>query len=67
MNITTRSITLKDDFIWVDVVWNQDSGQIFETKSLEWADDSTLFENIALFLGNDCVIEGQVFDLRAQE
>lgn len=65
MKVSTRTITLRNDGIWVDVVWTQESGCIFESRVIAYQ-DMPLADNIALELGKDAQIEGQIFDLRDQ-
>ena len=54
---------MRDDGIWVDVVWIQNSGSIFETKVIAY-NGMDVVENLIEGLGEECEIEGQIFDLR---
>jgi len=66
MTAKTRAISMRDDGIWVDVVWLQEAGSIFETRVISYSGLPAI-DAIAAELGEDAVIDGQIFDFRTPE
>ena len=64
MHLKTRLITLKNEVILIDLLWQQDDGEIFETKIFNY-NNEPVNESITCNLGSECEFSGDIVDLRS--